>query len=76
MKNLLLVLIVVFMSCGSLPYDTCTNAQEKRCAGDVVELCDGELWHPVIDCTETLYKGEMVEGTCDEITATCERDLK
>lgn len=77
---LFIILIVsglIYLSCGPVPYVPCSAVQDSqtRCNGEVVELCDGEYWNPIMDCSQlTGPDGEPVPHDCSiaEGGATCQ----
>jgi hypothetical protein len=58
------------------PYDTCNAASTQRCVGNVVEMCDGGHWTPILDCDEGTFLGETADLECrqvNDIEAECVR---
>jgi len=62
-----LLLLLLLLSCGSA-YQSCDTVKKFRCNGSMIELCDGEVWHPQYDCTAiSLIDGGVAGMQCMDV---------
>lgn len=75
MKLVLLVLITMVLGCTTVSYPKCATLHAQACIGSGISVCDGELWLPVVDCSEqTDSSGASLVMVCqmeDDGTAAC-----
>ena len=71
-----MIAFMIYVGCKS-PYPPCDAAGVYRCNGNVVELCNGDTWHPRTDCGNIWFEGEVkVQTQCVESGTIAECDLK
>lgn len=62
----------VLYGCGSA-YPECHTAGEYRCAGTMLETCDGEAWVPMYDCSLITIDDDPMPLECGVIPGQGER---
>lgn len=59
--------ITYLTGCGPSPWAPCSavQANEQRCGGTAIQMCDGEHWQPVVDCSRRHdADGVLITGVC------------
>jgi hypothetical protein len=77
MKKFIVLLGLVLINCGGMPYQSCTQleAHKQSCINNEVVMCDGNYWEPIMNCSEQWgSNGELLEMTCSssDAKAVCE----